>query len=65
MLKRAIEHFLFLVNLYGVPSKIAKKELDKYFEESHNITDLKEFNKWYYENYPEYNRAKDTYKGDK
>jgi hypothetical protein len=65
MLEKAKQYFLFLVNLNGTPTKKAKDILDIWFEEHHNTIDLREFNKWYFDNYPEHNRAKDTYRGDR
>jgi len=66
MLEKAKEHFLFLVDKYGVQPKKAKEALDKWFKERDNSAKyLSEFNTWYYTNYPEFNRAKDIYKGDK
>ena len=51
MLEQLIEHFLFLVNLYGIAPEKAKILVDKRFKDHHNRKVPQEFNQWYQDNY--------------
>lgn len=55
LLQQAIEYFQFLVNLNGTKPKKAKEILDKWWEERDYKSAPSEFNRWYYQNYPEHN----------
>lgn len=54
MVEKAKHYFLFLTQLYGTTPKQAKIILDKWFKDHQYKDTPSEFNKWYYENYPEY-----------
>lgn len=57
MVEQAKQYFLFLTQLYGTEPRKAKMILDEWFKDHQCATTPSEFNKWYYENYPEYNKS--------